>query len=211
LNDRSERISPVLSVDIERSRDKGRGALRDIMEGKKKMGPDAYKEKILNELVRRFDKNRNSLPDAYALIWAIDAYASVVWFATDKKNKVEEQKFKDKIQDDCEEFEIIRSASNAIKHIERSKDGFIVNSMVDINAGEGATPHAWSSNGGSSAPSVSITMNWNYYAETQEYSYDMKGKDSKLTAPKSGWKTQYLYKLYKPAIDAIDKKWSCLS
>mgnify|MGYP000320444538 CR=1 FL=1 len=106
MNDRSERISPVLSVDIERSRDKGRGALRDIMEGKKKMGPDAYKEKILNELARRFDENRNSLPDAYALICAIDAYASVVWFATNENDKLEEKdtvtesEFKAKLQDD---------------------------------------------------------------------------------------------------------------
>jgi hypothetical protein len=167
------------------------------------MEPDAYKEQILNVLARRFDGNDNSLPDAYALIWAIDAYASLVWFATDKIGG--EPKFKDEIQADCEAFKIIRSASNAIKHIERKDDGFIVKSINDIQAGKGLSPHTWFHTR-SLEPSISITVRWNYDAEMQEYSIVKKGKAVKTLSPESNWKTQYLTRLYQPAIDAIDKK-----
>jgi len=57
-----------------------------------------YKAQILDEMACRFEANHNSLADAYALIWAIDVYASLVWFETGRKGKGEEIKFKDAIQ-----------------------------------------------------------------------------------------------------------------
>jgi hypothetical protein len=188
------------------------GALRCECGGKKTMEPDSYKEQILNVLARRFDENDNSLPDAYALIWAIDVYASFVWFATGKKNtetgkKSKEPDFKDEIDKQCEPFKIIRSASNAIKHIERNDNGFFVKSINDIQAGEGSSFHA-KLKLGSSAPSISITAHWNYDTETQKYSIYQKGEEDIIPPPESEWKTQYLKELYQPAIDAIDKIWT---
>jgi hypothetical protein len=105
------------------------------------MEPKAYKENLLEEFVRRFQKNHNSLPDAYALIWAIDVYASLASYKT--QGGRDESKFKDDLQERCEAFKIIRSASNAIKHIERNDGRCFVYSMGAINEGEGSSAHAW--------------------------------------------------------------------
>ena len=162
-----------------------------------------YKKQILDELARRFEANHNSLADAYALIWAIDVYASLVWFETGRKGKDEERKFKDAIEDQCEAFGIIRSASNAIKHIERDKNNVVVKSMGDIQSGSGASYHSYFANGGNSGPSVAINMNWEYDPENKEFK-DGDGKT--MAAPHSHWKTQYLRRLYCPAIEAIEAK-----
>jgi hypothetical protein len=160
-----------------------------------------YKKQILGELVHRFETNHNSLADAYALIWAIDVYASVVWFETGRVGT--EPDFKTVIEQQCEAFEIIRSASNAIKHIERRGDNVVVKSMGDIQAGSGPSYHSYFANGGNSGPSVAITMNWEHDPETNEFT----GGDGKImVAPKSHWKTQYLRRLYRPAIKAIEAK-----
>lgn len=160
-----------------------------------------YKTQILDEMARKFEANHNSLADAYALIWAIDVYASLVWFETGRKGT--ETKFKDGIEQQCEAFGIIRSASNAIKHIERNGEKFVVKSMGDIQSGSGPSFHAYFANGGKSEPSVIITMNWNYDSDTNEF----KGGDNKImAAPQSGWKTQYLRRLYRPAIEGIEAK-----
>ncbi|MDT8855140.1 hypothetical protein RNZ50_08970 [Paracoccaceae bacterium Fryx2] len=160
-----------------------------------------YKAQILDEMACRFEANHNSLADAYALIWAIDVYASLVWFETGKKGK--ECKFKDAIQAQCEEFGIIRSASNAIKHIERGDKDVVVYSMGDIRAGSGPSFHSWFANGGNSEPSVAITMNWEHDPDTNEF---RDGAGKIMVAPESHWKTQYLRRLYRPAIEAIEAK-----
>lgn len=163
------------------------------------MDPKKYREEILGEFVRRFEEKHNSLPDAYALIWSIDVYASLVW--KQMRSMETETDFKNDIERNSEAFRIIRSASNAIKHIERHKDEFVVKSMNDISAGEGSSFHAWFAKG-NSEPSIAITMNWLYDREMDEYSYS---KGTKLApAPQNPWKTQYLIKLYGPAIAAID-------
>jgi hypothetical protein len=159
-----------------------------------------YKEKILDEFICRFQNNPNSLPDAYALIWSIDVYASLVWSKTGKEK--EEKCFKNDLDKQCEEFKIIRSASNAIKHIERDRENVFVKSMTDIAEGEGSSFHAWF-NGVPSA-SISINMYWNHNPDTNEYTYG-KGPD-RVELPKNKWKTQYLWNLYGPAIAAIDHK-----
>jgi hypothetical protein len=160
-----------------------------------------YKAQILDEMARRFEANQNSLADAYALIWAIDVYASLVWFETGRVG--EESVFKDIIEKQCEAFGIIRSASNAIKHIERKGNGVVVKSMGDIQAGSGPSWHSYFANAGSSEPSVAITMHWEYDRDTKEFK-DGGGKI--IDAPQSHWKTQYLMRLYRPAINAIEAK-----
>jgi hypothetical protein len=160
-----------------------------------------YKAQILDELARRFEVNQNSLADAYALIWAIDVYASLVWFETGRVGK--ECVFKNRIEKQCEAFGIIRSASNAIKHIERNGNDVVVKSMSDVQTGSGSNWHSYFANAGSSEPSVAITMHWEYDRDTKEF----KDGDGKIIdAPQSHWKTQYLMRLYRPAIDAIEAK-----
>jgi hypothetical protein len=164
-----------------------------------------YKTQILDEMARKFEANHNSLSDAYALIWAIDVYASLVWFETGRKGT--ETNFKDVIEQQCEAFGIIRSASNAIKHIERSGNNVVVKAMGDIQSGSEPSFHSWFANGGNSGPSVAITMNWEYDSDTNEF----KGGDGKImVAPQSGWKTQYLRRLYRPAIEAIEAEFTGL-
>ncbi|WP_162497414.1 hypothetical protein [Roseovarius dicentrarchi] len=158
-----------------------------------------YRVQILAEFSNRFLANHNSLADAYALIWAIDVYSSLAWFETGRKG--EESKFKDKIEAHCEAFGIVRSASNAIKHIDRNFNNVIVKSLGDITSGSGPSFHAYFANHGHSEPSIAITMNWNFDPEAKVY----KDGDGKIiSAPKSGWKTQYLVNLYRPAIDGIE-------
>ena len=164
-----------------------------------------YKAEILEELARRFEANHNSLADAYALIWAVDVYASLVWFETGRT--VTETEFKNAIEKQCEEFGIIRSASNAIKHIERTKSDVVVKSMRDIKSGTAPSWYAFFANGGRSEPSVAITINWEYDPETNVY----KNGDGKIIpAPQSGWKAQYLTRLYRPAIVAIEARLNAL-
>ena len=114
-----------------------------------------YKVQVLEELADRFERNHNSLVDAYALIWAIDVYASLVSFETLGKDK--ETEFKDQLERECEAFGIIRSASNALKHIVRRSNTVVVKSMADIKSGTGQSLHAYFSKG-ASAPSIAITM-----------------------------------------------------
>ena len=162
-----------------------------------------YKQQILDELARRFEANHNSLADAYALIWAIDVYASLVIFETEGKGEHIEATFKGVIEQQSEAFRIIRSASNAIKHIERGRNNVVVYSMGDIQSGSGPSWHSWFANGGNSGPSVAITMNWEYDPDKKEFK-DGNGKT--MAAPHSHWKTQYLKRLYRPAIEAIEAK-----
>ena len=160
-----------------------------------------YKEHVLDELARRFETNHNSLADAYALIWAIDVYASIVWFETGRVGT--ESAFKNVIEAQCEAFGIIRSASNALKHIERDCNDVVVKSMSDIKSGSGASLHAYFANGGKSEPSVKITMNWEYDTDKNEF---RTGGGKAMAAPNRRWKTQYLKRLYRPAIEAIEAK-----
>lgn len=160
-----------------------------------------YKKLILHEMVCKFEANHNSLSDAYALIWAIDVYASRVWFETGSRGRNAEANFKNAIEQKCEAFRIIRSASNAIKHIERDKVDVLVKSMGDIQSGSGHSAYAYAANGGKSGPSMAITMNWEYNSDTNEY----KDGDGKImVAPQRGWKKQFLMQLYRPAIEAIE-------
>jgi hypothetical protein len=160
-----------------------------------------YKKLILHEMVCKFEANHNSLSDAYALIWAIDVYASRVWFETGSRGRNAEEDFKNAIEQKCEAFGIIRSASNAIKHIERRKNDVVVFSMGDIQSGSGPSFLSWCANGGELGPSVAITMNWEYNSDTSEF----KGGDGKImVAPQRGWKKQFLMQLYRPAIEAIE-------
>tara|TARA_R110002049_G_scaffold285335_2_gene466171 strand:- start:2625 stop:3140 length:516 start_codon:yes stop_codon:yes gene_type:complete len=166
------------------------------------MEPKEYKEHILEILAHRFEENHNSLPDAYALIWAIDVYAALVSHKINGKD--EDIGFKNELEAHCEPFKIIRSASNAIKHIERRNDQCFVKSIDHIQAGKRAGFHAYFSNNGRSEASIAITMSWAYSAKTDAYS-DASGKEIS-PRPESSWKTQYLRTIYRPAIEAIDIK-----
>ena len=157
-----------------------------------------YKVQVLEELADRFERNHNSLVDAYALIWAIDVYASLVSFETLGEDK--ETEFKDQLERECEAFGIIRSASNALKHIVRRFNTVVVKSMADITSGTGPSWHAYFSKG-ASEPSIAITMNWTYDEHSEEY---RDGNGKLRPAPENSWKTQYLLKLYRPSIDAIE-------
>jgi hypothetical protein len=159
-----------------------------------------YKVQVLEELANRFESNHNSLADAYALIWAIDVYASLVSFETLGKDK--EPSFKNQLDEECEPFGIIRSASNALKHIERRDPRVVVKSMADITSGTDPSWHAWFSKG-TSEPSIAITMNWTYDQPTEKY---RDGSGEMMRAPENQWKTQYLLRLFRPAIDAIETK-----
>lgn len=167
-----------------------------------------YKAQILDKTARRFEANHNSLADAHALISAIDVYASLVWFETGRVGK--ETAFKNVIEQQCEAFGIIRSASNAIKHIERTSNNVVVKSMRDIQAGSsGGSFHRFLANGGNSGPSVAITMNWEHDSNTNVYKYknkDDNDNDKIIDEPQNTWKTQYLQRLYPPAIEAIEAK-----
>ncbi|WPZ28991.1 hypothetical protein T8A63_15360 [Sulfitobacter sp. OXR-159] len=160
------------------------------------MGPKEYRNEILEVLAQRFEENNNSRPDAYALILAIDVYASVVSYRLNGKDK--DVGFKDGIEAYCEPFKIIRSASNAIKHIERKNPTFIVTSIDSVRPTERPGWHGYFGNGSG----VSITVSWVHDPETDTYN-DPTGKKLDYT-PVSPWKTQYLRKLHRPAIEAID-------
>lgn len=165
------------------------------------LSTEDYKTQILDEMVRKFEANHNSLSDAYALIWAIDVYASLVWFQTGKRGK--EPDFKDAIEEQCEAFGIIRSASNAIKHIERDKKIHVVISMGDIQPQSGPSWHSFFANRGMSQGGVKITMSWEYDSDSDEFK---RGDGKPMVAPQNEWKTQYLRNLYRPAIEAIEAR-----
>lgn len=156
-------------------------------------------------MVRKFEADHNSLSDAYALIWAIDVYASLVWFRSGKRGK--EYKFKDAIEKQCEAFEIIRSASNAIKHIERHEKSFVVISIGDIESGSGPSLHSFLANRGASQGGVKIIVSWEYDSDRDEFK---RGDGEAMAAPQNRWKTQYLRNLYVPAIEAIEAKLTVL-
>lgn len=165
------------------------------------LSTEDYKTQILDEMVRKFEANHNSLSDAYALIWATDVYASLAWFEAGKPGK--EEKFKDLIEEQSEAFGIIRSASNAIKHIERDKKKHVVIWMSDIQPSSGPGWHSFLANRGMSEGGVNIAMSWEYNPDRDEYK---RGDGEPMVAPQDEWKTRYLRNLYGPAIEAIEAK-----
>jgi hypothetical protein len=90
-----------------------------------------FRSLIAVPAAEQYKKEPASLLHAYAVVWALDAYASHVFqeitpgSAIDKDPKREEEKFKNRLLDRTRQgawqFQVVRAVSNAGKHGKRSK------------------------------------------------------------------------------------------
>lgn len=165
-----------------------------------------FKSIIVTPLLDTFKAEPGSLSKAFSIIWAVDSYASHVHFAL--RLDKDEAKFKDRLQEQCWQFRIIREASNATKHAVRRQPKsdvdeikFDVGKSDDVVVPKGGW-HAFLNRAQSS---VTIQHNWKW---NKHESHFIDGRSKPVNGPSGLNKTVYLIRMLDPAIEVIDRAYA---
>lgn len=98
---------------------------------------DQFYKEIVSPFIREFEDDRASLKSAYGAIWALDSYASHIFYAlkdsADLKHKNDIEYKRDALRPISDDFDTIVEVSNAMKHAVRDRVGTVSSSIEIIS------------------------------------------------------------------------------
>jgi hypothetical protein len=159
----------------------------------------SFKKLIVDPTISRFKSDPSSLVDAFHTIWVIDAYGSHV--AKDIGRN--EATFKNSVADKSQEFSLIRSACNAIKHVQRDQDfqDVLESDWIEIEDVSGIKYYFnQAEHWGKQAV---LRTSWKWNADQNGFEKPLK-KGTPQQAPNTLLNVHPLFDLTTPALAAID-------
>lgn len=164
------------------------------------MKPDQFKSEIVEVLFQRLKDTPNDLPNAFSLIWAVDAYAVHVARSIGRP----ETRFKDTVCDSGGwQYRILREASSATKHAIRHSEKTDVGASDKVNTSQdmiGWT--AWCAGSGYVGQQICIDVAWKKLHRGSKVWIDAKEKPVAGVGPL--FPTVPVINLVQPALVSIE-------
>jgi hypothetical protein len=166
------------------------------------LSPNEFRTTVVDVHVARFEMSLNSVADAFAVIWAIDAYASHVA----KNVGQNEKEFKANLQTaGAWQFRIIREASNATKHaiVRNSTKRDVPTSSAASGSETMGGMSAWASRTTHWVEQIIIDINWSFDGPTQKW---VDGKEFSIVGKGPLFHPVTVFDLIEPSLMSIDDR-----